>query len=300
MKKKFNPKVTEINNIGDELRFQREYYNYKNSSKKLIPRIATRDTKSEFLGDVLQNFLDENFEYMKIPKKTARENYGEYGTGEDILYAIEHNRLKSNREKRNEKYNPNAYYLRMYSLFKVYGFLDDYEILTLLDKYNIEPRFEKTQKEKKRIEELIQNDYRYSPKKSLFSLRYYMLDNDWIEKELKNKYRDLKHICFEEYNEKILNGTRTSICFRNLKSILIENFNKLTNIEKKYISLEFGKGTYFIEDFLTRINKQDAKDKINITLETLSRIINYLKLNNTDLEFIVNQKIKLPKKHRYK
>ena len=36
MERKFNTKLTEIKNIGDELRFQREYYNFKNSTYSFL------------------------------------------------------------------------------------------------------------------------------------------------------------------------------------------------------------------------------------------------------------------------
>ena len=64
MERKFNTKLTEIKNIGDELRFQREYYNFKNSSKKITPKIY-KGRNSIYLGDKLKEFLNENFEYMQ-------------------------------------------------------------------------------------------------------------------------------------------------------------------------------------------------------------------------------------------
>lgn len=292
MERKFNTKLTEIKNIGDELRFQREYYNFKNSPNKLTPKIY-KGRNSKYLGEVLKEFLCNNFEYMNEQEQYYDENKGEYGANETMLYDIEHNRIRASKEKDCGKYNIDSYYLRIYSLFKIYGFLDDYEIIMLLDKYNINPSFKQSEIEIKTIKEKCFNDYSNNPKKSSFSLRFCMLNNRHIEQELKNKYKDLKHICFKEYDEKILNGTFTSICFRNLKAILLEKFNKLTDIEKKYTSLELGKETNFIDDFLKRNNEHNAKDKIYITLETLSRIINYLELNNTDLEFIVNKKMEI-------
>lgn len=170
MERKFNTKLEKIESIGNELRFQRDYYNFKNPNNKLIIRADT-SKRSLFLGTVLQEFLTNNFEYMNFQKQTNRENYGEYGTGEDILYAIEHGKLKTPRQKRNEIYNPNAYYLRMYSLFKIYGFLDDYNIVMLLHKYQITPRFEKTKNELMKIKENCKREYENNPFKRFFNIK---------------------------------------------------------------------------------------------------------------------------------
>ena len=53
MRKEFKTKLIEIKNIGDELRFQREYYNFKQSPYKLTPRMYN-GRKSKYLGEVLK------------------------------------------------------------------------------------------------------------------------------------------------------------------------------------------------------------------------------------------------------
>ena len=78
--------------------------------------------KFEKLEDVLLEYIDENF-----------GNISEKGASYDNLYSIENNKSR----KKNVTYNPNTYYLRIYSLFKIYGFLDDYEIFRLLEQNNI-------------------------------------------------------------------------------------------------------------------------------------------------------------------
>lgn len=283
MNKKFNSKVKEINNIGDELRFQREYYNFKNPSKKLIPRIATRNTESEFLGDVLRNFLDNNFEYMKIPKKTDRENYGEYGTGEDILYAIEHNKLKSNREKKNEKYNPNAYYLRMYSLFKIYGFLDDFEIICLLNKYNIKPRFEKTKIE---IQKIIDN---YKEVTKLFRLKdmfdfkqectIYIQSHKLYDLFKKDSTKDKPLL---EYINDDKDKIKRNMKFTKAKQMIIEKLKKYSVLDRMCMSLDIGRDSTFLESVIN-------EDINSFTLETLYKLTEILGLRNTDLGFITYQ-----------
>lgn len=283
MKKKFNPKVTEINNIGDELRFQREYYNFKHSSKKLIPRIATRDTKSEFLGDVLRDFLDNNFEYMKTPKKTNRENYGEYGTGEDLLYAIEHNKLKSNRKKMNETYNPNAYYLRMYSLFKIYGFLDDFEIIFLLNRYNIKPRFEKTKIEIKKIIDAYKNLIKIVRLKNMFDFKE-ECSISINSMELMNFFREdsKKDEPLLEYINDDKEKIRYNMKFTKAKQIIIKKLKTYSTLERMCMSLDIGKDSTFLENIINE--KVDS-----FTLETLYKLTEILELKNTDLGFITYQ-----------
>ena len=129
MNKAFNPSIKEVASIGDELRFQREYYCYKNNISlplKIDSSIKENDERDS-LQDVLYNYMQNNI----------GEN-SEMATSYDVLYAIENGKSK----KKNENYNPNAYFLRMFCLFKIYGFLDSMTILEILkDKYNLEPSF---------------------------------------------------------------------------------------------------------------------------------------------------------------
>ena len=289
MKKKFISKIREINNIGDELRFQREYYNFKHSSEKLIPRIAKGKSKSVFLGDVLQDFLDTNFEYMMTPKKTIRENYGEYGTGEDLLYAIEHNKLKSNRYKKKEKYNPNAYYLRMYSLFKIYGFLSDYDILLTLRRHNIKPRFEKSKIEIEKIIYKIKQKRRENGNNVLFDWRTCEIDTlpKTIEKfknELNSDKKTLNFICDDK--NKIKNGiiTLSPLKFTNIKKIIVDKLKLIPKLDRMCISLDIGQRCSFLDEI---INNQIE----TTTMITLFKVIEVTKLQNTDFGYIVNNRI---------
>lgn len=285
MKKKFNSKIIEINHIGDELRFQREYYNFKNPSKKLSIRVTTKNTNSLFLGDVLQDFLETNFEYMMEPKKTTRENYGEYGTGEDVLYAIEHGHLKQSRKKRNETYNPNAYYLRIYSLFKIYNFMDDFEILTLLKKYNIAPKFEKSEIEKNKIISRVFNEYNKKDLKRLFNLETCRV-NVVIKEDFKKVKSDL--ITLESLLGKSQkNAYETKyimVLFYLFRKIMIEKFSEISKEDRLSISLELGQETEFVDNII--------QNKIKyITYDTLLKIIKYLQLENTDFCYLINYKL---------
>ena len=143
MNKIFNPSIKKINNLGQELRFQREYYCYKNNTSLPLKINSTDKFKDEKKS--LQNIL---YEYMDKRFITNSE----YATSYEILYAIENGKSK----KKNEIYNPNAYFLRMCCLFKIYGFLDNMTILELLENtYKLEPSFESSQ----RIVKDIKEDY---------------------------------------------------------------------------------------------------------------------------------------------
>lgn len=147
MNKPFKPKTKKVTTIGEELRFQREYYCYKNNVSlplKIDSRDKTRDER-ESLQDVLYDFMDRNF-----------DNNSEYATSYDVLYAIENGKSK----KKNDPYNPNSYFLRMFCLFKIYGFLDNMTILEILkDKYKLEPSFESSKKIITNLEEGCTLDY---------------------------------------------------------------------------------------------------------------------------------------------
>lgn len=147
MNKPFNPKTKKVTTIGEELRFQREYYCYKNNISlplKIDSRDKTRDER-ESLQDVLYDFMDRNF-----------DNNSEYATSYDVLYAIENGKSK----KKNDPYNPNSYFLRMFCLFKIYGFLDNMTILEILKyKYKLEPSFESSKKIITNLEEGCTLDY---------------------------------------------------------------------------------------------------------------------------------------------
>lgn len=134
MKNQFNPKTKKISSIGEELRFQREYYCYKNNISLPLKIDSTDKNRDErkCLQDVLYDFIYRNC-----------GNNSELATSYDVLYAIENGKSK----KKSEKYNPNSYFLRMFCLFKIYGFLDSMTILELLkNKYKLEPSFESSKK----------------------------------------------------------------------------------------------------------------------------------------------------------
>lgn len=277
MERKFNTRLTEIKNIGDELRFQREYYNFKNSPYKFIRRTHIGE-KSTFVGDKLKEYLENNFAtYKEKDKYNSRDNFGEYGTGENVIYGIEN---LENKEKNGESdpFYPERYYLRMYSLLKIYGFLDDYNILMLLKKYNIAPDFEKSKIEVKKIIESCKKQYEDNPLKRLFNFKtcYIAMDKDY--EKLRKEIIGLNSIENKSHSHLGL------MDFSNVKKLLIEKFSNLSQKDRKCKSLELGQETNFANDVI--------ENKIEyITYETLLKIIDYLDLQNTDFNFLINKKI---------
>lgn len=283
MERKFNTKLVTIKSIGDELRFQREYYNFKNSSKKYTPKIY-KGRKSIYLGEALKEFLNNNFEYMQ-DEKYDDENKGEYGANETMLYDIEHNRIRASKEKDCGKYNIDSYYLRIYSLFKIYGFLDDYEIIMLLDKYNITPKFKQSETEIKKIKEKCFSDYKENSKKRAFKINDFRLEfSPTISEQLIEKLDELKITFTPRELNTIKTRGRFHNCCKRPQEIMIDSFMRLSAIEKKCLSLEIGKETSFIDNIL--------KNNIEyVTLETVLKIINNIEeLKNTDFEYIIKRK----------
>ena len=270
MERKFNTKIIEIKTIGDELRFQREYYNFKNSPKKYT-RKTNSGEKSQFVGDKLKEHLLNNFEtYKQKDKWNSRDNLGEYGTNESVIYAIEEGHY---RRTENVTFYPERHYLRMYSLFKIYKFLDDFEILTVLKKYNITPDFEKSIKEKEKIKKDIINCFYKEPQKQLYKLLYTRTTNN-VEKLFNEN--EIKNVC---NNKKLIKKLLSINNYRNLPAnfnwLLKEKFKCLSNIDKKCLSLDLGKETAFVDNIL--------QENIEyLSFETIFKIIKYLNIEDTD------------------
>lgn len=70
--------------------------------------------------------------------------------------------------------------------------------------------------------------------------------------------------------------------FKEVLNLFIKQVNDISEEEKKYISLKIGKESCFIEELLQK--------KIRyITLETLQKIMEYLKLKDTDCWIILDE-----------
>lgn len=287
MRREFKTKLTEIKNIGDELRFQREYYNFKNSPYKLTPRMCN-GRKSKYLGDALKEFMKNRFDYIKYIEdgiQNSNKNQGEYGGNETMLYDIERNRIRKSKETNWEKYHVNLYYLRIYCLFKIYSFLDDYEIIMLLNKYNVKPYFEQSEEEIKRIKKECYIEYKENPEKGAFNLKKWIIviPSNIVEELSSNHTTNLKDT--KKIVGKSIVNKKMTIQFLSLKKYMLNYFLELSSIEKKCISLELGKETGFIEDVLEGNIEY-------ITLETLLKIIDKVKeLKNTDFEYLIKRDI---------
>ncbi len=284
MNKPFKPKTKKVTTIGEELRFQREYYCYKNNVSlplKIDSRDKTRDER-ESLQDVLYDFMDRNF-----------DNNSEYATSYDVLYAIENGKSK----KKNDPYNPNSYFLRMFCLFKIYGFLDDITILELLkQRYKLEPSFESSKRILAKIEQenTLLNQILKGTNGEIIKINVKLgiifCSNDTFlkyttkDERIKQGKAQYEH-CKETLHMIKLEDTSNykdedweSWCSSRYKFVeerdtLREKMKKLNETEQMYISLELGRDTTYIQDFISGKLK-------NISIDTLLKTLKYFKMEN--------------------
>ena len=163
--------------------------------------------------------------------------------------------------------------------------MEDYEILTLFEKYNIgQPEFENSREEIEKIKEKCFKDYKYNIYKRAFNLRLACVDtNFFINEQILKKANEINFISdrVEEIFELMKEKKGRCWVFRTFKKNMLEYFSGLSEIEKKYTSLDLGKETNFINDIL--------QEKIEyITYDTFLRIINLLGFNNTEFHYICN------------
>lgn len=286
MNKPFNPRTKKVTTIGEELRFQREYYCYKNNVSlplKIDSTDKNRDER-ESLQDILYNYMNDRF-----------ENNSEYATSYDILYAIENGRSK----KKSDPYNPNSYFLRMFCLFKIYGFLNDITILELLkDKYKLEPSFESSKRILNEIEqknsllnqilegnngEIIKINIKLG---IIYSSKDTFLKFTTKEDRIKQGHAQYEHIKkilhFKNIEEE---GNLEDWCSSRYKFVeerekLKEKMKKLTETEQKYISLELGRDTTYIQDFI-------SGELRNISIDTLLKTLKYFKMENEKFYYVL-------------
>lgn len=276
--KKFNPKTKNVSTIGEELRFQREYYCFKNNISLPLKVDSTSVEEKKTIGDIL-------FEYME---KNLGDN-NELNASYEILYAIENGKKK----KKGEKYNAGTYYLRMFCLFKIYNFLDDETIIELLERYNIFPSFQDTKAIYEKIiksisvgnymqrgdlEKIVHINIKHkritvSKEQATNWLNYSKEELKLIERAEKQK--SIKW-CYKE--GEITKKEIDSILYlgydwRKEYDELVEKMKKLSKIERYCTSLELGKDTSYIDDFIVD-NLQDIR--LDILLKTLT----YFKMND--------------------
>lgn len=276
--KKFNPKTKNVSTIGEELRFQREYYCFKNNISLPLKVNSTSVEEKKTIGDIL-------FEYME---KNLGDN-NELNASYEILYAIENGKKK----KKGEKYNAGTYYLRMFCLFKIYNFLDNETIIELLERYNIFPSFQDTKTIYEKIIKSISVE-NYMQRGDLEKIVHINIKNkritvskeqatNWFnysKEELKlieraEKQKSIKW-CYKD--GEITKKEIDSILYlgydwRKEYDELVEKMKKLSKIERYCISLELGKDTLYIDNFIEN-NLQDIR--LDILLKTLT----YFKMND--------------------
>ncbi len=281
---KFEKKIkfNDITNIGQELKFQREFYNFMNPTQKLV--LKSENEKTSFnLGKKLAEFIQVSTN-SKIP---VNLNNVPNGLSYDVLSNIEKNNINGN-DGHNSVYSLNIYYDKIYYLFKLYGFIkEDYDIFSLLNKYGlIAPN-----RKKDNINNLINKSneiHKETNKNLIFNLKSggILVQKKDIEYLLTNE-SNYTFLLNKDYYEFLLNPFNESmivIQFKDFKKLLKSKFSLLKDIERKCLSLYLGHSTSFIDDILYNRSNE-------ITLYTLEEILVYFELEKTDLFFFVQNRL---------
>lgn len=279
MNKAFKPSIKEVTSIGEELRFQREYYCYKNNIRLPLKTV----TKPE--NDTITSLQEILYDYMQ---EKIGDN-SEMATSYDVLYAIENGKSK----KKNENYNPNAYFLRMFCLFKIYGFLDSMTILEILkEKYKLEPSFESSkkilnmiEKENSLLNQILKNNIGEIIKINIkfgiiFTSKDTFLKFTTKDERIKTGNAQYEHIKKLFPSTQIEKGNEEDWCsykynFTKEREILKNKMQKLNVIEKQCISLELGRDTTYIQEFINGTLH-------NISINTLLKTLEYFKMENEE------------------
>lgn len=284
MRKKVEDYITvkKVNTISEELIFQREYYNFKCEDEEDTLEIKNYydDRTGLALGEEIALLIENKNEIViernkdtNVPKKLSKE----------VFKQIEEPKIVKDKynQKRNEVKTLNNYYSIMYYMFKLYGFLDDYEIFQLLNKYNIKPKNEKMKKQVEKLKEICNEEYQ---EKKPFRLGYYnIVFNKEYVINFCNEYNAEKYLLLGQDNiEKYENGGNPSLKLDKIRNIIKEKYSLLNDIERKTKSLDLHKPTSFLDEILN--------DKIDlITYDTMMNILEDLELVNTDLYYFLNK-----------
>ena len=286
----------EIRYIGDELKFQRLYYNCTHDIKiELGDCNATGNY--EVLGVELAEYLYKN---GIIQKEKIN------GVSEKVLMVIEESNYKIYEDtckwNNSSVQSPSTHYFEMYYMFKRYGYLDDYDIFKIFEKYDILHEIKKEKEYREvlsnkteillhKIEEYRQTcklEYEKNNKKMFTDLEQpIIVDIKAVESLLNECSENTKFLINKKYLEGIINYHRQSsiqISLNKLKKIMLENFKKLSEFQKKCVSLDIGKEKGFINDMLN-------SSRLYITLETTQKVLKYLDLQNSDIYYFITKKI---------
>lgn len=292
MDNNFNPRIKDISTIGKELRFQREYYCYKNNVSLPLKANSKKIDSMQTLQEVLYDFMQRNL-----------GDNSELATSYDVLYAIENGKCK----KKSEKYNANTYYLRMFFLFKLYNFLDSDTILELLESYNIQPNYTFSKEILSKIQQdnSVENLLRkgkmgkvikinVKSKKIMLSKEQYInifncTKNELMEIEnLEQESNHGKIIKVENKSEKQIKEYYGKVplflgyIWNNEQKELRNKMKKLSKIERYCLSLELGRDTLYIQNFID--------DKLqNINIDTILKTLKYFNMQDYKIYDILLQ-----------
>lgn len=284
--------VKEVNSISDELRFQREYYNFKCEDKKDELKISysLKENNGKVLGDEIALLIEDitGNEIERDKKTNIPKNLSE-----SVFKNIEKPKISNNKYKRldnKEVRGLNTYYLIMYYMFKLYGFLEDYDIFELLNKYGIEPKTDEMKEQAEILKTKCNEKYK---NKRPFDLGYYNIVFrredviDFCREYEETKYKLLGQDNIERYRKCYNNSLKLS----KIRNIIIDEYIKLNDIERKTKSLDIGKPTNFIDELL----KGDANIMTN---DTMMKILEDLKLTNTDLYYLLDKEVRRVKNEK--
>ena len=294
--KDFNPTRTEILYIGDELLFQREYYNSIHKEEfELTDSITNLDYRNicEELGHILyeKGIITKEELSPDVIKKIEESNYTVY----------------KDRAKSNAVIEPSVHYFHIFYMFRLYGFLDDYDIFTLLKKYKIlegleylkyDGEFTVIPKKKEKLLKIIEKykneckyEYYTSSRKKVFDFnnKCFIVAKSYYIKEFCNIYNEENYQLFvarsiDLYQERSDRWRDYFVGLTKFINHIKKEYKKLSLLERKTKSLDLHKPSTFIDDLLNN-------DIEIITLETLIYILEDLNLTKTDIYFFANKLI---------
>ena len=276
--------------ISDELVFQRKYYNSKNPNKK----ITLDRNHGNYNNDLCEMVGKQYTELTGEPLERTKSNYPK-GFSFEVLDNIEKNNLVKDRynQKKKEVQTLDNYYLIMFCMFKVYGFLDDYDIFMLLKKYGIRPKNEIMKKKVYKIKEKCIKNYKNNPYFNYINLEETSITIDKIIID-KLGFRDKRKVEFlGEYYFKERIHRKITINYKRCKDSILNRLEALSKEERQCFSLAIGKESDFIDDL---INKKVE----GITYKTLLRTLEHLGLKKSDLYYIIRLEIYLKENENMK
>ncbi len=258
-----------IENIGNELKFERLYYNCLYPERKII-------LSNSGYNSINQTIVQElNKQYKEYYNEIPQEGFS-YETIQNI----------ETMNSKQKVYKMDIYYQKMFYLFKLYNFIkEDTDIFRIINSSNILPKDiikEKIKTIKINYRKKIQNERIYQ---ECINLDFICLELDFkdLHKFLTSSKLPETILCFEGYNA-LKNNISDKGKVKATFSFYIpqKEISNLTDLEKWIISLDIGKETSWLDDLI--------HNKVNyISVRTLIKLLEFLELEDTDLYYFSKQ-----------